>query len=92
MSEHKRTVIGNLNYSLETLKQMKKDLYEANSKDADIFWGICGIIVTLNRRLIEICHEQFLADATPEKADSKKTILEIKKRFNTFIDLSVHND
>jgi hypothetical protein len=91
MSSQKRTIMGACDYSIETLKNLKRDMSIIGAKNSEILWAIGGIVCSLNSALLMTCDEVFNASARDGGSNAKKDLQEIQRKFNAFIDRMIEN-
>ena len=92
MSNQRGTVIGAIEYSLATLKNLKSDLQDLSANNKELNWAIGGIVATLNSNLLQTCNQVFHESAAEGKPDARQDLLEIKERFSAFIDRMVNHE
>ncbi len=88
----KRTIMGACDYSLAYLKSLRKNMMDVGSKHQQIAWAIGGIVVTLTSNLIKACEDTFGASVQCGEPSARKDLLEIKDKFNAFIDRMLENE
>ncbi len=79
------TIMKAANYSIESLKQIRKVLTTTASKSHPIAWSIGGIQLVLVAHLLKVSNEVFNTQ-TEEEPNAKTDILKIKEEFNKLVD------
>ena len=92
MSNQKRTIIGACEYSIATLKNLKKDLQNIDAVNPALNWAIGGIVATLSSNLLQICDQVFQESVIGGSPNAKQDLTEIKNRFSGFIDCMVNHE
>lgn len=87
VSKQRRTVIGQVDYSLSFLKSLRGQLMDVSSPNINLNWAIGGFISILISALLHNIEETVLNKETNEFQTAEQNLLEIKKRFSDFIDL-----
>lgn len=82
----KRTVMAACEYSIESLKYIKKMLLDIGSPKQKAAWAVGGIIATLTANLLRICQDVIDEAAHSEKPSAVDDIKKIQERFTQFID------
>lgn len=88
----KRTIMGSCDYSIETLKNLKRDLSQIGAKNSDIIWAIGGIVCALNSNLLQICDQVFNSSLAERGGNAKEDLRAIQTKFNEFIDRMVDSE
>lgn len=86
-----RTIMGACDYSIESLRNIKKALMDQASPHKESNWAQGGLILTLTSHLLRISHETILEAAKNGEMDAKKEVLTIQSRFNEFVDQMINN-
>ena len=82
----RRTVMGACDYSIQYLNSLKKSFMDLGNKNMETTWAVGGVVVTLTSNLIQMSDEVFGQSMQTGESDAKSDLLEIKTRFNAFID------
>lgn len=89
---HKRTIIGAFDYSLETLKNMKATLMDVGAHNAAINWGVGAMIISMVSNLLMIS-QQVIDDSKNESGNNAKTVIaNIQAQMNDFFDQLIENN
>lgn len=90
MTPQNRTIMGSLDYCLESLHKIKQDLI--NNSDNETLWTVSSLAILL----VAFVHKESMDIITESLKfkESKATddLREIQKRFNDFIDRMVSNE
>ena len=92
MSNQKRTIIGACEYSIATMQNLKKDLQDIGAANSELNWAIGGIVATLSSNLLQICDHVFQQSVAEGNPNAKQDLIEIKERFDDFIDRMVNHE
>lgn len=84
-------VLNAAEYILQTTSTLKREMMDLGNKNQQISWGIGGLIITLAANLLYTAQEVIQESIKNNDANSRDDILEIKTRFNQFIDQMVEN-
>ena len=84
MSSQTRTVIGALDSSIATLKNLKEDLQDVRAVNNQLNWAIGGIISMLSNQLLQIC-DQVFQESSFEQSNAHENLIKIKERFALFV-------
>lgn len=85
MNNQKRTIMGSCDYSIETLKNLKRDMSQIGAKNSEILWALGGIICAMTSNLLQICDQVF----TEGQGNAKEDLKAVQTKFNAFIDRMV---
>jgi hypothetical protein len=88
----KRTIMGACDYSIETLKALKRDMTQLGAKNGEFLWAIGGIVCAMTSNLLQICDQVFNQSASEGQGDAKEDIRAIQAKFNAFIDRMVDDE
>lgn len=91
MTSQKRTIMGSCDYSIETLKNLKRDMSNIGAKNGEILWALGGIICALNSNLLQTCDRVFNDSAREGSGTAKEDLRQIQTQFNEFIDRMIDN-
>lgn len=91
MSNQRRTIMGACDYSIETLKNLKRDMSQIGAPNSEILWAIGGIVCSMTSKLIQICDQVITESAQESGGSSKEEIRKIQAKFNEFIERMVEN-
>lgn len=85
MSSQKRTIMGACDYSIETLRNLKKDLSDTTTPNHELTWACGGLVVSLVSKLIQTCARVFDESCERQELNALNDLLEIQSRFNEFV-------
>ena len=85
MSQQKRTIMGACDYSIETLRNLKKDLSDTSHPNHEINWAYGGLVTALVSKLIQACGCVFEESCQTAEPNALRDLLEIQSRFNEFV-------
>lgn len=91
MNNQKHTIMGSCDYSIETLKNLKRDMSKIGAKNSEILWAIGGMICAMTSKLLQICDHVFSQSAQDGQANAKDDLKAIQSQFNDFIDRIIEN-
>jgi hypothetical protein len=91
MNNQKRTIMGSCDYSIETLKNLKRDMSQIGAKNSEILWALGGIICAMTSNLLQICDQVFNESAREGQGNAKEDLRAVQVKFNAFIDRMVDN-
>jgi hypothetical protein len=87
MSNQRKTTLGACNYSIAVLQNLRQDLMDFDNKNKDILWAIGSITITLTTQILQTCCELFNDPShLDEEVPVRANLIEIRNRFNEFID------
>lgn len=92
MKNQNRTIMGALDFSLESLKNMKTAMMDVGHPNKELNWAVGGIITTIVSNLIKIAHETILDSGNNEQANANSDLKIIQDKFNQFMDRMINND
>lgn len=81
MQDERRGVMNALIYSIETLRSMHKELVSGKNR-----WEVLGLVIMLESYVLKTTLKVVEESLKTAKPSAKDDLLEIKKRFNDFID------
>jgi hypothetical protein len=92
MSSQKRTIMGALDYSIESLNNLKTNMRDLGNPNHELNWAIGGIMATLVSKLLmtafEVVHESIETKNDNAVADLKR----IQAEFNAFLDGMINHE
>lgn len=92
MKNQNRTIMGALDFSLESLKNMKTAMMDVGHPNKELNWAVGGIITTLVSNLIRVTHETILDKSSVGEANANEDLKIIQAKFNEFMDRMINND
>lgn len=92
MSTQYRTIIGTIDCSIQSLKNLKEEILSSPSDFKDRAFAVGGLVGTLVSVLITECEEVLLESAKSNDAEAVSDIREIGKRFNDFIERMLNHE
>ena len=92
MKNDRRGIMSACEYSITSLQNIKKGLLDVGNHKQELVWAIGGIIVALASNLLAIAHEVIEQAPAQDNPSALTDLLEIKKRFNDFIDGMMGNE
>lgn len=84
--------MGALDYSLESLKNIKSALVDLGNPNHDLNWAVGGIVASITSVLLEIMQRVFLESILSSEANAKDNLLQIQKEFNDFINRMIEQN
>jgi hypothetical protein len=82
IKNQRRTIMGALDYSLESLKNVKSALVDLGNPNHDVNWAVGSIISALTAHLLHITQNVILESMQTGEGNSKNNLLQIQKEFN----------
>ena len=92
MKNQNRTIMGALDFSLESLKNMKTAMMDISHPNKELNWAVGGIITTLVSNLIRVTHETILDTGNAGEANANDDLKIIQTKFNEFMDRMINHD
>ena len=92
MKTNRRGIMQACDYSLESLKNIKKSLMDLGNNNQELVWAVGGIIVALTSNLLAISQEVFEKSPIQDNPSAFNDLQEIKKRFNEFLDNMINHE
>lgn len=90
VTSQRRTIIGQVEYSLQFMNSLKKQLMDVSNPHAQVNWAVGGFIAVLVSGLLHQIDENILKN-TDEVKTAVENLNDIKKHFSDFIDLMLVN-
>lgn len=87
-----RTIMGALDYSIASLKNIKTTLMDLGHTQKELNWAVGGIIITLTSQLIRVCQDTFVEAAQTDEANAKQDMINIQARFNDFMERMINGE
>jgi hypothetical protein len=91
VTKQRRTVMGQIDYSLQFITSLKKQLMDVGSPHSAMNWAIGGFVITLFSSLLHEIQDSILSPKENENKTAIENLNDIKKRFNGVIDLMLKN-
>lgn len=85
MSNQKRTTIGALDSSLETLRVMKSKMLDVGSPTHEMQWAVGSVITSLVANLLVICNSVIGDSMASGDSDAESDLKEIQSQFHEFM-------
>ena len=82
----RRSIMGACEYSINALQNIKKGLSDIGNSNMELTWAIGGIVIALMSQLMRICDEVLNTSIKLGEPDARIDLMEIRNRFNSFID------
>jgi hypothetical protein len=87
----KRTIMGSCDYSIETLKNLKRDLGKIGSPNQEVLWALGGIVCALTSNLLHICDKVFHESLKENGTNAQRDLRAVQLEFNAFIERMLNN-
>lgn len=84
--KERRTTMAALDWSLEYLKDIKRNMLHGDQKKQELAWAVGGIVVALESHLLMSCAEVLKDSVTRDGAKAKDDLIAIKSRMLEFFD------
>jgi len=81
-----RSITGATEYCLRFIQAIKKEMQDLGGKKQKTAMVIGGVIITMTSHLLSLCQEVIERAKTDPTPDLKSDLIEIKTRFNEFLD------
>ena len=85
MNNQKRTVLGALESSLETLRVMKSKMMDVGSPTHEMQWAIGSVISSLVANLLMICNTVIGDSMAVGDSDAESDLRAIQSQFHEFM-------
>lgn len=93
MATQKISIMGALEETIRSLKDMREVLLNPSNSDNEIHWSLGGLIVSLTHAMHKLSCEVILKSAQEHQVTTAKDdIEEIRTRFNHYIDRMLDNE
>lgn len=75
-----------LDYCIQTLVKMRKDLLDAKNVNRQAVWAVSGLVIMLTTQVLKTSLTQVSMGFNSPNASAQKDLIAIKDSFNAFID------
>ena len=91
-NDQKRIIMDACEYSINSLKNLKKELSVMDLKYSEGKWAVGGLVITLVANVILICNDVLKNALTAEKPNAHADLLQIQEEIVIFIDKMINNE
>jgi hypothetical protein len=89
VTQQRRTIMGQIDYSLQFINSLKKQLMDVSHQNMQMNWAVGGFVMCLLSGLLHEIQTTILSPDEPKTAT--ENLIDIKQRFNNLIDLMLEN-